>query len=286
MHRHRYYEFALITKGACIHEYRGVKVSLVPGDIFFIEPGERHGYEVSSGFELINCQFYPELLSQECKQALCRARTSMNDFCRESGLGVHWNELIHDMFKEESDFRSDCILHQEKLNRQGIIHLSIDERREIEYWLEKMAEEQEMVLDGMEFVKSACLQMILMFFQRLYNKKKKNSSAIKEEKREAIYDAIAYIEQHLEEKLDIDALAARVYWSRQYFRTVFKEVTGLTPVEYINRIRIIKALEYLERNKCSVSEAAASVGIYDANYFTRLFKKKLGYSPRYFKSIM
>ena len=88
---------------------------------------------------------------------------------------MHWNELIHDMFKEESDFRSDCILHQEKLNRQGIIHLSIDERREIEYWLEKMAEEQEMVLDGMEFVKSACLQMILMFFQRLYNKKKKTA---------------------------------------------------------------------------------------------------------------
>ena len=57
----------------------------------------------------------------------------------------------------------------------------------------------------------------------------------------------------------------------------------MTPVEYLNRIRIIKSLEYLERNQCNIADAAASVGIYDANYYTRLFKKILGYSPKYFK---
>ena len=33
-HRHAYYEFALVTKGSCVHSYKGVKVPLVPGDVF------------------------------------------------------------------------------------------------------------------------------------------------------------------------------------------------------------------------------------------------------------
>ena len=93
------------------------------------------------------------------------------------------------------------------------------------------------------------------------------------------------MENHLDEKVDIEELAASVYWSSRHFRTVFKEVTGLTPVEYLNRVRIVKSLEYLEKNKSSIKEAAASVGIYDTNYYTRLFKKILGYPPKYFKSI-
>ena len=93
------------------------------------------------------------------------------------------------------------------------------------------------------------------------------------------------MENHLDEKVDIEELAASVYWSSRHFRTVFKEVTGLTPVEYLNRVRIVKSLEYLEKNKSSIKEAAVSVGIYDTNYYTRLFKKILGYPPKYFKSI-
>ena len=56
-------------------------------------------------------------------------------------------------------------------------------------------------------------------------------------------------------------------------------------MEYMNRMRIVKSLEYLEMEQLSVAEAAEKVGIYDANYFSRMFKKVMGYSPRYFKKI-
>ena len=283
-HRHHFHEFALITKGSCLHEYRGVKVSLAPGDIFFIEPGEQHGYEVSSNLELINCQFYPEMLGEECNMTLDKAKNSIGRLYQNDGLGKQWDDLVHEMFSKEEDFQNGK-LNQVKLNKQGIIHLNMQERREIEYWLNKMMQEQEHQQEGIKCVKSACLQMLLVFFQRIHCKKEETKGVVKDTRKDAIYLAIEYMENHLEEKIDIEELAASVYWSSRHFRTVFKEETGMTPVEYLNRIRIIKSLEYLERNQCNIADAAASVGIYDANYYTRLFKKILGYSPKYFKSI-
>lgn len=48
---------------------------------------------------------------------------------------------------------------------------------------------------------------------------------------------------------------------------------------------MLRALELLQTTELSVSEIAVQVGIYDANYFSRLFKKVTGYPPRYFKAI-
>ena len=56
-------------------------------------------------------------------------------------------------------------------------------------------------------------------------------------------------------------------------------------MDYLNRMRVVKSLEYLEMEKSTIAAAAAKVGVYDSNYFSRMFKKVMGYSPKYFKSI-
>ena len=66
---------------------------------------------------------------------------------------------------------------------------------------------------------------------------------------------------------------------------LFKDVTGLTPLEYVTRIRIIKSLEFIQHDNVTIRKAAEMVGIYDPNYFTRIFKKVMGYPPRYFRKI-
>ena len=105
------------------------------------------------------------------------------------------------------------------------------------------------------------------------------------QKRDMIYDALMYIEEHLDAKIDFSSLAEKSFMSPSYFRSIFKDVTGLTPVEYLNRMRIVKSLKYLELDKSTIADAAAKVGIFDSNYFSRMFKKVMGYSPKYFKSI-
>ncbi|MGN1007844.1 MAG: helix-turn-helix transcriptional regulator, partial [Butyricicoccus sp.] len=68
-----------------------------------------------------------------------------------------------------------------------------------------------------------------------------------------------------------------------HFRRIFKHSVGLSPVEYMNRLRIVKSFAYLQDKDLTIADAGAAVGIHDPNYYSRLFKKTIGYSPRYFK---
>jgi AraC family L-rhamnose operon regulatory protein RhaS len=99
----------------------------------------------------------------------------------------------------------------------------------------------------------------------------------------SVRKSLEYIENNLNEELDFDAVSKKFNLSPNYFRTLFKEVTGLSPVNYLNRLRIVKSLEYIQTTNCNIAQAAEKVGFYDANYFTRMFKKIIGHPPGYFK---
>ena len=67
-----------------------------------------------------------------------------------------------------------------------------------------------------------------------------------------------------------------------YYRKIFKEETGVTPVEYLLDIRIEKAKDLLLHN-FAVNEVANKVGFPDPYYFSKVFKKKTGISPKDYK---
>lgn len=103
--------------------------------------------------------------------------------------------------------------------------------------------------------------------------------------------AEAYIHEHYAEKRIYGAeLAALCGVSETYFRRLFIKVYGVTPVEYVNALRIGRAKDLLSnrgardgheksREACTVSEIAELCGFSDVFYFTRLFKKFTGYTP-------
>ena len=64
---------------------------------------------------------------------------------------------------------------------------------------------------------------------------------------------------------------------------MFKQFTGLTPVEYIKNVRLAKAAELLRSPELSVAQVAMEVGFEDPNYFSRQFKQVLGMSPSSFQ---
>ena len=93
------------------------------------------------------------------------------------------------------------------------------------------------------------------------------------------------IDENVAGAFDFNAFAHSQGITATYFRAVFKGIVGMPPVDYLNHVRVLKALALLQTTDLTISETAAQVGIYDANYFSRLFKKVTGYPPRYFKSI-
>lgn len=84
--------------------------------------------------------------------------------------------------------------------------------------------------------------------------------------------------------LDIDKYAADCNLSPSRFSHLFKECTGQSPQAYFIGVKIQKACELLENTDLSVSEIGKQVGIYDQNYFSRLFKKYTSKSPTSYKN--
>ena len=98
-------------------------------------------------------------------------------------------------------------------------------------------------------------------------------------------DAVRYLEEHYAENFKMSLLAEKFNMSESQFRKLFKDFTGLSPVEYRNGLRIEHAKELLSRNTVSVSEVALAVGIEDQFYFSRIFKEQEGVSPLHYKKL-
>ena len=77
----------------------------------------------------------------------------------------------------------------------------------------------------------------------------------------------------------LDDFAAMCRMSKFHFLRVFRSVTGISPVEYRNRIRIEHAKELLLESALSVSEIGTAVGYASSSYFSDAFKKAVGMSP-------
>ena len=88
-----------------------------------------------------------------------------------------------------------------------------------------------------------------------------------------------YIREHWRDKFDIDKTARSANISKRHFQRIFKEVTGITPNEYYQNIKIEKLKEKLLDGNLSVEKAfdACGVGMHGAYY--RLFKEKVEMTP-------
>ena len=67
--------------------------------------------------------------------------------------------------------------------------------------------------------------------------------------------------------------------SSSHFRMLFKELTGMTAIQFQNRLKIDHAKDLILSSKCSVTEAAHAVGFNDIYYFSRIFRKLTGKNP-------
>ncbi|GAA0849866.1 hypothetical protein GCM10009113_30260 [Marinobacter szutsaonensis] len=98
-----------------------------------------------------------------------------------------------------------------------------------------------------------------------------------------VESAVAFIEQHLSEKL-MQADIAELCGSNSYqLSRAFKRAHGITFQDYIVRRRIEKATELLQNNSASVIDVCWAVGFHDASHFTRMFQRHMGMTPSQYR---
>jgi AraC-like DNA-binding protein len=86
--------------------------------------------------------------------------------------------------------------------------------------------------------------------------------------------------------ITIKEIAAEAGASLFYFSRVFHREMGMPPAVYLNRYRIERAKELLERSNSSILVVGQRVGIPNQHYFARLFKRLAGISPRQYRERM
>ncbi|WP_166246395.1 AraC family transcriptional regulator [Paenibacillus turpanensis] len=98
--------------------------------------------------------------------------------------------------------------------------------------------------------------------------------------------AIHFMTEHMGKTIKLDEIASYIGLSKQHLTYVFKEATGMPPMDYFLRMKMQRASQLLDLTGLSVKEVGAAVGIHDPYYFSRLFKKVMGTSPTHYRSIL
>jgi len=93
---------------------------------------------------------------------------------------------------------------------------------------------------------------------------------------------IEYIIANYGSKISLEDLSEELLASVSYLTRVFKKSTGLTFTDFLNKYRIQKSLEYIEKNEDKIYKIAHKVGFSEYRYFISVFEKYIGCSPSEF----
>ena len=96
---------------------------------------------------------------------------------------------------------------------------------------------------------------------------------------ERLQPALDYIEQNYAERISVAQLAQLLCLSPDRLGHLFRDGVGLAPLQYINEIRLRKAMNLLKTEEYTVTEVAQAVGFFDYNHFGRLFRRRYGCTP-------
>lgn len=116
---------------------------------------------------------------------------------------------------------------------------------------------------------------IEIFTDSIFQSPEKNSRVIK--------NAVDYIAHHFPEEITLASVAEEYHVNASYLSMLFRQVTGMTFKEYLNRVRVEEAERLLTNTDYPIIDIAVACGYRDQSYFTKVFKKYTGLTPRQYR---
>ena len=127
-------------------------------------------------------------------------------------------------------------------------------------------------------IKSCLLQAIFLLLPYGVSGKNQDTDSASEK----LKTVLDYIHLHYADALSIKELAAQCYFSEYYFMRFFKKHMHMTVIEYLNNLRMEKAVELFEQGYTSIIEVYMSVGFHSLSYFHKVFREKFSMTPKQF----
>ena len=248
LHWHAELELIVIKKGRGIVSVDLEKRSVTSGDIILIRPGQLHSIEQDQGYfmEYENIIMKPDLLISG-ENDLCAIRFIYPFINGEIPSDTYLTPAVS-YYKDVSE----CI-------------------RQIDLLCDTKTEGYQLAVKGLLFQ---------FFFLLISNRQKKETASVSQTKSlEKMKTILKYVEEHYDEHITIDDMAALTYYSKSHFMKFFKQHMGTGFIDYLNDYRLTMAERLLKSSDSPVLEIAAQSGFDNLSYFNRIFKRKYGISP-------
>lgn len=97
---------------------------------------------------------------------------------------------------------------------------------------------------------------------------------------ESLKKAISFIRTNFQTDVSIEDVALQTGVSERYLRKLFTMHLNISPLDYLNQLRVNKAIELLRNTELSVKEVSFMCGYKSPQYFSKVFKLQMGFSPK------
>lgn len=98
-----------------------------------------------------------------------------------------------------------------------------------------------------------------------------------------IAEVIKYINDNSHKDISIKSLADLAHLSVSQFERKFKKLLHITPLKYITKVRLNAACKLLTQSNVAITQIALNTGFYDHSYFTKIFTKQIGITPKEYR---
>ena len=123
-------------------------------------------------------------------------------------------------------------------------------------------------------------QVLSLILGETYHREKENTTL---EQNKQVTNVIRYMSRHLEENLKLEDIAEEFELSKSYLNAIFQKYTQHPPMDFFLNLKMKRACRLLRATDSYVYEVARQLGYSDQYYFSRIFKKVVGMSPKEYK---
>jgi len=124
-------------------------------------------------------------------------------------------------------------------------------------------------------------QVLSMILAEVYYREKIHTT---QEQNKHVTDVIRYMHKHLYENLTLEKIVEEFDLSKSYLNAIFQKYTQHAPMDFFINLKMKRACRMLRTTDFYVYEVAQKMGYTDQYYFSRIFKKIVGMSPKEYKN--
>ncbi|NQT59464.1 MAG: helix-turn-helix transcriptional regulator [Bacteroidetes bacterium] len=251
-HSHDYSELVLITSGSGLHTAENFTYPVRAGDVFVINKNQSHGFSRVHALCMYNIGFRQEVVDILDSLDIPAIRVLLD---------------LEPRTREKSGFTSK-------------LHINPHELENVILLLHQLELELKRKLPGYQLLFSNLFFNLIIMLARYYSE----SGFLPARNLLRMAAGMARLEKEYNQRFDLGQLAEESGFSLPHFIRSFTAVYGLSPLQYILQLRISRAAELLENTLLPISQIGDQCGFEDSNYFSRVFRKRMGCSPRQYRN--